>query len=225
MEFFHLLIIGIVNIFYNFGMGVYELTRLGRHPWWWRLRGWLLFYYIFDSPFAAINREGPRAPVALENLIYGETPCITMSKILQEISPAAGDHFIDLGCGRGLTVFFVRLYYQIPATGVEVIPTFVRRGQQIARRLNLTKIDFVRENLAWLTLDQIGQGTIFFLAGTTFEEELLIKIAARLELLPPGVRLITVSEAFPSDQFRVVACKSYHFTWGKSEVYFHEKVA
>src|SRR5262249_54594786 len=148
-----------------------------------------------------IKREGRRAPVDWQNLVYGETPCLTMRDMLAELSPGESDHFVDLGCGRGLALFFVRLYYGIPATGIEVIPSFVRRAERIARRLKLTKIYFLRENLAWVTLDEIGQGTIFYLAGTTFEDDLLNKIAERLEMLPPGVKLITLSEAFPSQQF------------------------
>ncbi|MEW6734074.1 MAG: hypothetical protein AB1489_22290 [Acidobacteriota bacterium] len=224
IEFFKLLFIGIFNLFYNLVLGIWECCCLARFGWWWRLRAVFLLYYITDSPFGVIKREGQRAPVAQQNLIYGETPCLTIRDILAELCPQDGDHFVDLGCGRGLVAFFVRFYYRIPVTGVDVIPTFINRAGRIAHRLSLSGIDFMRENLSWVTLEQIGRGTIFYLAGTTFEEELLEKIALRLELLPPGVRLITLSEALPSERFRVVAIKPYFFSWGKTTVYFHEKV-
>ena len=223
-QFFKLLLIGITNPFYNLGLGALELSRFWRCGWWWRLRALLFLFYLADSPFAVIRREGPRAPVRVENLVYGETPCLTMQKILAELRPDSNDHFIDLGSGRGLTVFFVRFYSNIPATGIEVVPTFVRRAQKVVRLLGLSGIDFIQENLSWILEEQIEKGTIFYLAGTTFQDELLDKIALRLERLRPGVRLVTLSEAFPSEQFRVTAVKPYYFSWGKTDVYFQEKV-
>lgn len=224
-QFFQLFFIGVANLFYNIGLSIGEMLWLGRYGWWWRLRALMFVNYFFQSPYSAIKNEGRRAPVAMQNLIYGETPCLTMRKILMEVAPRASDHFVDLGCGRGLTVFFVSLYYSIPATGVEVLPSFVKRAQKIARLLGLSSIEFLRENLSWVTMEQIGRGTIFYLAGTTFEDELLAKIALRLEQLPKGVRLITLSEAIPSEQFQVTSVKPYYFTWGKTDVYFHEKIA
>jgi hypothetical protein len=223
-QFLKLLWIGITNPFYNLGLGLWELSHFWSCGWWWRLRALLSLFYFTDSPFAVIKREGARAPVSLQNLVYGETPCLTMQKIMGELHPSSTDHFVDLGCGRGLTVFFVRFFCNIPATGIEIVPTFVRRAQKVARILGLSGVEFIRENLSWVTQEQIGRGTIFYLAGTTFEDELLDKIALRLDMLQPGVRLITLSEAFPSEQFRVIKVKPYFFSWGKTDVYFHEKV-
>ena len=223
-QFLKLLWIGLTNPFYNLGLGLWELSHFWRCGWWWRLRALLSLLYFADSPFAVIKREGARAPVSLQNLVYGETPCLTMQKILAELRPSSADRFVDLGSGRGLSVFFVRFYYGIPATGIEVVPTFVRRAQKVARMLRLNGVEFIRENLSWVTEEQIGRGTIFYLAGTTFEDELLDKIAERLVMLPPGVRLITLSEAFPSEQFRVVKMRPYFFSWGKTDVYYHERI-
>jgi hypothetical protein len=223
-NFLKLLFIALTNPFYNLGLGLWELSVFWRFGWWWRLRALLFIYYFADSPFAVVKREGPRLPVPLQNLIYGETPCISIQKILLELNPGSDDCFVDLGCGRGLSVFFARQYLNIPAIGIELVPTFVSRAQKIARRLKLSGVEFIRENLSWIVAEQIGRGTIFYLAGTAFDDELLNKIATRLETLPPGVRLITLSEPFPSPLFRVTAIKSCYFSWGKTEVYYQEKL-
>jgi SAM-dependent methyltransferase len=223
-QFFYLLFIGITNPIYNLVLGVKECFHYGRYRWWWKLRSRLFLLYLLDSPFNVIKREGPRAAVAIENLIYGETPCLTMKKILREIDLSPEDHFVDLGCGRGLTAFFVHFYYGIPVTGIEIIPTFILRAQKLTKHWGIKKIRFLRENLAWVTKEQLQPGTIFYLTSTTFGEELLDKIVLRLETLPIGVRLITLSEAIPSDQFRLLSNKTYYFSWGRTEVYFHEKI-
>lgn len=224
MEFLYLVFLGIGNLFYNIGLSIAELLQMGSRSWWWRLRFLLFFSYLSDGPYLLVKREGKRAPVLPQNLIYGETPCLTIKKILEDAEIKPTDHFVDLGCGRGLTVFFVNLYFQIPSTGIEVLPTFVKRAEKLSKSLELKNIEFIRENLSWVTLEQIGKGTIFYLTGTTFEDELLAKIASRLELLPVGIKLITLSDAIPSTQFQVTKVKSYYFSWGKTDVYFQEKV-
>jgi hypothetical protein len=214
----------LINLGHNGQLLVQELWGWGGQRWWWRLRAQLCWEYLLESPFAVIRREGPRAAVALPNLIYGETPCGTLHAILQDAGITAQDHFVDLGCGRGLTVFFVHLHWGIAATGVEIIPSFVHRARRIQRHLQLTRLDFVQENVAWVLPQQIP-GTIFYLASTTWEDSLLEKVAARLDLLPVGVRVITLSVALPSSCFQVRQIKEYKFSWGQTTVFFQEKVA
>jgi hypothetical protein len=224
-RFFKLLFIGIANLIYNFFFGIWEFCRYCGYGWWWKLRVLFFLSYIADGPFAVIKREGPRAPVPIQNLIYGETFCSTIEKILLELNPKPNDCFVDLGCGRGMAVLFVRLFLKIPAIGVEVIPTFIKRARKIAQWLEIEQVEFIRENLSWITEEEINRGTIFYLAGTTFEDELLAKITSRLELLPEGVDLITLSEEINSSKFELIKVKSYHFSWGRTDVYFHKKVA
>jgi hypothetical protein len=224
VEFLYLVFLGIGNLFYNLGLSIAELVKFGLTPWWWKLRMLLFISYLSDGPYLLVKREAKRAPVLPQNLIYGETPCLTIKKILEDAGIKPTDHFVDLGCGRGLTVFFVNLYFQIPSTGIEVLPTFVKRAEKLSKTLGLTQVNFIKENLSWVTLEDIGKGTIFYLTGTTFEDELLAKIASRLELLPVGVKLISLSDAIPSIQFQVTKVKSYYFSWGKTDVYFQEKI-
>ncbi len=224
-QLFYLVVINIINLFYNLGLFILEVALLSHKICWWKIRGLLFLSYFSDGPYSIVRKEGKRAPVLPQNLTYGETPCLTIRKILQELELKPSDHFVDLGCGRGLTVFFVNQYFHIPATGVDIIPTFIRRAKILAKNLGLTQVKFIKENLSWLTLEQIGKGTIFYLTGTAFEEELLAKIASRLELLPIGIKLITLSDALPSTQFQVIKIKPFYFSWGKVDVYFHQKIS
>ncbi|KAF0249504.1 MAG: hypothetical protein FD167_1098, partial [bacterium] len=107
------------------------------------LSGGYQLSYFSDGPYSIVRKEGKRAPVLPQNLTYGETPCLTIRKILQELELKPSDHFVDLGCGRGLTVFFVNQYFHIPATGVDIIPTFIRRAKILAKNLGLTQVKFI----------------------------------------------------------------------------------
>ncbi|MBL8149675.1 MAG: hypothetical protein JNN15_07085 [Blastocatellia bacterium] len=223
-RFLQILFLAITNPFYNLGLFVWEGFSFGRYLWWWRLRLAFLFFYLSESPYAVIKREGFRAPVTMDNLVYGETPCLTLKKILEKAKISSSDHFVDLGCGRGLSVMFVRMFFNIPSTGIELLPTFVEKAKKIARRLSVDKVDFIRENLAWITEAETRQGTVFYLAGTAFNDELWAKVVLRLELLPKGVKVITLSEEIASEKFRIDSVEEFYFSWGKTEVYFQEKI-
>lgn len=223
-QIFYLVFINLVNLFYNLGLFIVEVGLFSSYIWWWKMRVLLFLSYLSDGPYLLVRKEGRRAPVLPQNLIYGETSCLTIKKILQEAEVKPSDRFVDLGCGRGLTVIFVNQFFHIPTIGVDIIPTFIRRAEILAKNLGLTKVRFIKENLSWVTMEQIGDGTIFYLTGTTFEDDLLVKITSRLELLPVGVQLITVSEKLDSTLFQLKKVKSFYFSWGKAEVFFHEKI-
>lgn len=223
-QIFYLVIINIINLLYNLGLFIIEVILFCPKIWWWKTRTLLFLSYLSDGPYMLVRKESRRAPVLPQNLIYGETPCLTIKKILEEVGLKPSDRFVDMGCGRGLTVFFVNQHFQIPTIGIDLIPTFIRRAEVLVKNLGLKKIRFIKENLSWVTMEQIGDGTIFYLTGTTFEEELLAKITYRLELLPIGIKLITVSQALNSTYFQLIKVKPFYFSWGKSDVYFHKKI-
>lgn len=225
LQIFYLVFINLLNLLYNLGLFVSEVFLFFRKTWWWKMRVLLFLSYLGDGPYLLVRKEGKRAPVLPQNLIYGETPCLTIKKILQEAEIKSSDYFVDLGCGRGLAVLFVNQYFKIPAIGIDVIPTFIRRGEILIKNLGLDRVRFIKENLSWIRMDQIGEGTIFYLTGTTFEEELLAKITLRLELLPIGTKLITVSEKLESVHFQLLKTKSFYFSWGKTDVFFHRKIS
>lgn len=218
-----LLFWAIVNPFYNLWLILLEAVALGRYLWWWRLRIGLIF--LQGNPYRVIKREGARTPVRMENLIYGETPVLSVKKILERLSPSAEDTLIDLGCGRGLVVFAAHYLFGMETIGIDIIPTFISRGAKLAIWMGTSKTVFIRENLAWVSDELLERATIFYLAGTTFDDEQMEKIVARLERARPGTKLITLSEAFPSPLYTIVGSGSFRFTWGRSDVYFHEKVA
>lgn len=214
-----------VNPFYNLWLILLESVILGRYLWWWRLRIGLLLFYLHDSPYSVIKREGAQTPVRVENLTYGETPVLSAGKILSRLSPSSEDTLIDLGCGRGQVVFAAHCLFGMEAIGIDIIPTFVSRGARISVWMGTSqKVRFIKENLAWIPDELLQRATIFYLSGTTFDDEQMEKIVARLERARLGTRLITLSEELKSPLYRVEGSDSFDFTWGRSEVYFHRKV-
>lgn len=225
MESLKLLLWVVINPFYNLWLILLESVVLGRYSWWWHLRVGLLLFYLHDSPYRVIRREALQMPIRIENLIYGETPVLTAKKVLERLSPSADDILIDLGCGRGQVVFAAHYLFGVEAIGIDIIPTFIRRASRLSRWMGISqKVRFIRENLAWIPDELLQRATILYLAGTTFDDEQMQRIGVRLEGARPGAKLITLSEEFHSPLYKIVGSDSFQFTWGRSEVYFHQKI-
>lgn len=169
--------------------------------------------YRFENPYR-VSRKYWR------DCSYGETPL----SVLELLGKAAGlcpsDVFVDLGCGRGRGVFFLRQFFGCRAVGIEAVPAFVRKAKKIQEQLKVDRLVFEEKDLNALTE---VEGTVFYAAWTCFDEELTARMVRFFESLPKGVRVITVSEPLESAYYRVTKTINASFAWGKGEIYIHER--
>lgn len=197
-----------------------ELCHFGLSLSWWKLNLLLFLLYLIDSPYRIILRSLKKLEIPETNLIYGETPLLTIRTILSRVSARPDDLFIDLGCGRGLPCLYAQALLGIPSKGIDVIPEFIARAGEIKRILKLEGLEF--ECADFLDSNLAG-GTIFYIAGTTFDEATIRKIADKLEILPGNIRVITLSGSLPSKCFNISHTEECAFSWGNASVFFHEK--
>lgn len=215
-----LLKIGFANRFYNMGLRIREFLSFIGTSWYIKLSLNLLFSYFFSSPFSIVMKEGAQTGVSKDNLVYGETPLITMRDILKEAGVTKRDIFYDLGSGRGMTVFLANLYFAIPAAGIEALPTMADKSYKIKEKMGLKEVQFYQGN--FLQAD-ISFGTIFYIAGTTFDDETIQKLKKKLSGFKKGVKIITLSFPIESPYFKLIKKKRFKFSWGEAEVCFHER--
>lgn len=149
---------------------------------------------------------------------YGETPLTSFHKIVKEIGVTADDVFFELGCGRGLGVFWLNNYIGCKVVGVEYIDVFVDQGQKIAQRLQLNDVIFRCEDI--LTTDLSG-ATVLYFYGTGFDDNFINKFVDKVVSLPSGTKIITVSYPLTdyTDKCKVTKQFDVSFTWGSATVY------
>ncbi|MCL5773836.1 MAG: hypothetical protein M1536_05590 [Firmicutes bacterium] len=215
-----LLKIGFANRLYNMGLRIREFFSFIGTSWYIKLSLDFLLSYLFSSPYSIVMKEGPQTGISRDNLIYGETPLITMRDILKEAGVTKRDIFYDLGSGRGITVFLANLYFGIPAAGIEAVPTMADKSYKIKEKMGLKEAQFYQGD--FLQAD-ISLGTIFYIAGTTFDDETINKLKKKLSALKKGVKIITLSFPVESPYFKLIKKKKFKFSWGEAEVYFHER--
>ncbi|MHB2016404.1 MAG: SAM-dependent methyltransferase [Candidatus Xenobia bacterium] len=190
---------------------------------WWRLQAAMRRAWRGHNPHHVIMEEAPGLGLDADCLIWGETPCITLEAMLRRVQAGPGDVLVDLGCGRGLTVLFAWLRFGMPARGYDVVQTFIARARQVADELGLGPHQ-VAFHCQDFTAAEIGGGTIYFVPWTTFPEAVKTTIVQRLEPLPPGVQVITLTAAIPSPLFRRIASELHEFSWGLATVWYHERL-
>jgi hypothetical protein len=231
-EFLFLLFVGLANLFYNWWQFFVEMAHFMRFRWWWRLRFLFFLYYFPDSPFRVIRREGGLTGLKDTDLIYGETLNLTLRRILDGIGVTPFDSFVDLGCGRGMGLFFVHSLYGIPCTGYEVIPSFVRRADAIRRAMGSPGVEIINKSFLEFgrgpveSISDSGpgpEGTIFLVAGTTFDDSTLQGLAGILERSPEGAKVISISAPLAIPGFEVVKREMHYFSWGRSTVFIQRK--
>lgn len=141
-----------------------------------------------------------------DSLAYGETPAISVRRLLQVSGLAPGARFVDLGSGRGLAALSAAsLGY--PARGLEFFPEYVERANALARELGLPAAFQGGD----LVTDPWPEGELYYLASTAFGRSTRQRLLERLPGLPGGALVATLDWTLPLEG---VASFTMPVTWG-----------
>ncbi len=184
-----------------------------------------MFTYLFLNPYRISRRFLQRH--GAENIYaYGETSMQTMQQLVDECQIKEEDVFYELGCGRGLGLFWLDDFVKCKKiVGIEIIPIFVEIGQRLVQLLKRDRIRFLEADI--LEMDY-SQATVLYFYCTGFEEDFLHQLVKVFETLPEGAKVITVSESLMDygvkRLFVLEKTLICQFPWGKGNVYLHRKV-
>ena len=211
-----LLVVYFENLIYNLSIKFKEFLKWGMNKTWLKIQFLLFREYFLNSPFSIIKKYANKN----DDFIYGETPLLTLDRILNDAGVTSDDVFVDLGCGRGLTLFGAYLSKNMKCVGIDLIEPFIKKGKKIALELKTDKIEFITNDI---TTYDFSTGNVFFIAGTTFDEELINKVAKKLSKVKANTKIISLSQKINAENFKVMWKKKYQFSWGDTLVYMQEK--
>lgn len=177
--------------------------------------------YFYPSQFMLALREGLKIekPETLYRLTYGETTWFGISQALKAVEAKPTDVFYDLGCGTGRNVFFANLMYEMPATGIDLLPSFVRNGNELVQACGLKDVEFIEKNIFDCDL---RQATIVYITANCYDAETMPLLVKRLEDLPPGARVISTHRPIPSPRLTNISYQLLPFSWGVDKMYYHQ---
>lgn len=151
---------------------------------------------------------------------YGETPLTTLATIAEAAQLKKEDKVFELGCGRGRGCFWLENFIGCQVVGIDFVPTFIKKADEVRHRFNLSKIAFRCEDLA---VSDLAGATAVYLYGTCYEDAFIQMLIGKFAKLPSGTKIITVSYPL-SDYtklplFTVTKQFTAPFTWGEAEVF------
>ncbi|MCD6310017.1 MAG: class I SAM-dependent methyltransferase [Candidatus Eremiobacteraeota bacterium] len=211
-----LLLTSIENTLYQAVIQLRDFAGYGIFPWYWKLK---FIMAGFEPPYQIIERRALHLPVSPDELVYGETPLFTLDRIFKKIGLNKKDHFLDLGCGRGIPVIFANLRYRCKATGIEIVPELLEQARTLARIMHINDVHFRPGDIKKESLDE---GSVYMICGTTFHSTTLEIVGKKLTKISEPVRVISLSSPLPGLQ--VIDKERLPFSWGKATVYYQDNV-
>jgi len=177
-------------------------------------------HYFFHNPFR-ISRRFLEKTGEEEVYAYGETPLTTLEQICKEFDVSSDDTVFELGCGRGMTCFWLNIIWGCNVVGVEMIPEFVEAAQSTVQKYHLKNIRFRLDDMFE---SDLSGATVIYLYGTCLKDHEIQRLAKTLSGLPPGTKIITTSYSLAeyTPMISEIGQIQGRFAWGTADVYLQE---
>ncbi len=179
----------------------------------------LLWIYLFDNPFS-ISKRFLKNRNEEDVYAYGETPLTSLDEISKQAKITKRDTVFEMGCGRGRTCFWLGHFTGAHVVGIDYVPDFIERANQVKAKFNLDKLTFRCEDM--LKSDLSG-ATVIYLYGTKLDDETIKKLIDKFAKLPSGTKIITVSYPLTDytngNLFEVMNRFPVAFSWGTADAY------
>lgn len=122
-------------------------------------------------------RQKSRNIITDGNHGYALTQKKAFDTIMEKIGVGKDDCFIDIGCGKGATLYYATNYDFSRIAGIEVEPSLYSIARKNFEKLRLPRVELFLENA--VTFDKYGQFNIFFLFNP-FNDDIYIKVLQRI---------------------------------------------
>ena len=156
---------------------------------------------------------------------YGETPLCVLDRILRTLNINERDIFVDLGCGRGRTVFWVSSIFRCRSIGIDWNTSFIRQAKCLASLSLNRKSIFINADCMQ---EDLSNATIVYCYCTAFDKKLMQALVNACYKLSVNAHVITVSEALTQydckGRIQLLNSSLECFPWGKATLFVHKIV-
>ncbi|MBJ7449038.1 MAG: class I SAM-dependent methyltransferase [Parachlamydiales bacterium] len=199
---------------------VHTFVHYHRHPKFRKMNWKLKTAYLTQSPYK-VSKEFLVKKGDSDIFTYGHTPLSTLHKIAKETSLNNTDNVLDLGCGIGQTTMWLNTFFGCNATGVDHNPIFISRANRIVKKNH--ELKFSCKDL--LDTDY-SKSTWVYLYGSCFEDEFVQRLTKKMESLPSGAQVVTVSYPITdySNNFKLEKVFPSAYPWGIAEVFVQRRL-
>lgn len=165
---------------------------------------------LFFNPYRICRKRG---------YVYGETPPSMLHRIAAFSGLASDDSWLELGSGRGKGCMWVAELVGCRTIGLEKVPLFYYVSQAIRWVFRLKRVSYLKGDMGEA---DFRRATFVYLYSTCMSEETLSLLARKMEALPPGAKVVSVSSPLP-EMAHLEPAGSFPLTfpWGDTEGYLH----
>lgn len=176
-----------------------------------------LLCYLFTNPYR-VCRKFYQKLKGKKLYIYGETPLTTLEKIVNVCGIHPSDKVLELGCGRGRGCLFLTKVTGSEVIGLDLVKSFIHKGRFIKMLFRLKKLSFLCTDFYEY---DFSKANIVYLYGVHLKEKQIQRLAKKLNHLPAGAKVITVSYSIANyaPVFNQIKRFSVSFPWGQASAY------
>lgn len=176
--------------------------------------------YLFSNPYRICRKFLQRKGIK-EIYTYGETPLTTLEFIVRSFDVTSSDRWLELGCGRGRTCFWLSQVLGCSVRGVDWVPTFIDKASWLTKIFSLQKLTF--QKISIFEAD-FSWPTVVFLYSTCMGDDEIEALLISMNPLPSNAKVITISEPLRHPDYQLIRSIGISLPWGKTRAYLHHKI-
>lgn len=199
---------------WNLSVYLSELIKLRNQPWWHQLKKGLKQEFRDLDPNKMVYNM--RGPYHVGSLAFGETPVLSVLKILETLQLPKGATIVDIGSGRGVPCLTAAaLGYK--AIGLEYFAVYTERSERIARSMGL---DATFRAGNFLHAD-LPPADAYLVSATAFPEDIR---AALKEKLDQQARRIVAQDWILGAPWEHERMQKLPVSWGTAQFCYQRKI-
>ncbi len=217
--------IAVENCFHVTKLCCKEFLMFRRYGWWWKWRYLLYRHYYSNPPHRLVRRfySECKGVVPETDLIYGEISPVTGWNLLHKLGVEREDVLVELGCGRANLLFIGALGFGVAGIGVDIIEDFVVHGRQIAERLGVRNLRFIRADFR---KEPLPEGSIYFVSPTTLCPQSWHRLRQRLSENQITARwVVSLTRTLESPLWELKFTDNVDCSWGMATVYAYQPLS
>lgn len=173
------------------------------------------FFSLFSNPYRTC-RKFLQKRGETDIYAYGETPLETLKQIAEQAQLTSEDRWVELGAGRGKGCFWIAHFIGCQTLGVEWVPSFVRTANWLKVLFRMKNLSFQLKNMEEV---DFSSATVVYLYGTCLSEEEISLLTQKMEALPLGARVISISYPIESPSLVLKQTFEVSYPWGTATAY------
>ena len=201
-----------------------EFSRYSR-PKFALVRLFLFLFYAFRNAYGESSRFAKNQGF-IHRHTYGETFLFGLEKTCRECDISTNDYFVDLGCGRGLSAFWVRIFIGCRVLGIDRVEAFIKKAKVTTKWTGIDSLEFLYADFLKTALSP--DVTFVYLYNPFLSNTQIACLEETFSRLKSGSKILNVG--FPLDGWiggdtrKYVLKKSFEmsFDWGRCTAYLHQ---